>query len=233
MSKKIRVIVSLVLAAILLVATAMPFNAIEIHRFYGDIDNDGYVTTEDARIALLVTAGIYKETLRGLDFEAADVDFDGYVTTQDARAILKVAAGQVKESEMTGFEFSENPEDFAEKVNDYRFELNHDAVKFTLSPELCTAARIAAEEFALKTNTAFTREDGSYFYKLLDERGIEYTVADKIVIQSSFSYEYAVEQILADPQAEKSLISSNFSNIGVGAFSQDGRTFYWCIFLTK
>ncbi len=233
MSKRMRTIIGLCIVAIILVSTIIPNGAIIVERFYGDIDNDGYVTTEDARIALLVTAGIYEKTLRGMDFEAADVDFDGYVSTQDARIILQVAAGQLKKTSMEGFEFSEKPEDFADKINEYRFEKNHDAVKFHLSPELCTAARAAAEEFALNTNTAFTREDGTYFYKLLDEKGIEYTTVDKIVIQSSFSYEYAVEQILNDSQAEKSLISDNFSNIGVGAFSSDGRTFYWCIFLTK
>ena len=233
MSKKIRSIIVCVIALLLILISVMPNGAIQINRLYGDIDNDGYVTTEDARIALLVVAKIYDKELRGIDFEAADIDDDASITTQDARLILKVAAGQVEEKVMEGYEFSENPEEFAELINEYRFQENHDAVKFTLSPELCTAARISAEEYALKTGSAFTREDGTYYYKLLDDIGIEYSCADKIIIHSSFGYEQAIEQILSDPQAEKALTSSNYSNIGVGAFSNDGRTFYWCIFLTK
>lgn len=233
MSKRIRAIIICVIALSLVLVSVMPNGAIQINRLYGDIDNDGYVTTEDARIALLVVAQLYEKELYGIDFEAADIDGDAAITTQDARLILMTAAGQIFKKPMEGYEFSENPEEFAERINEYRFEKNHDAVKFTLSPELCTAARISAEEYALKTGSAFTREDGTYYYKLLDEMGIEYACADKIIIHSSFGYEQAIDKILSDSQAEKSLTSDNFSNIGVGAFSNDGRTFYWCIFLTK
>lgn len=233
MSRKIKALVVTVIAVALLWASVLPNSAYEITRYYGDINNDGYVTTEDARIALLVASGIYETKLYGLDFEAADVDNDSAISTQDALKILRVAAGQDFGVLMEGYEFSENPEEFANLINQYRFDENHDAVKYNLSPELCSAARIAAEEYALKTGSAFVREDGTYYYKLLDELGIQYTCADKIVIHSGFGYEQAVKQIIADSQAEKSLISDNFRNIGVGAFSSDGRTFYWCVFLTK
>lgn len=233
MSRKIKALVVTVIAVALLWASVLPNSAYEITRYYGDINNDGYVTTEDARTALLVAADIYERKLYGLDYEAADIDHDGDISTQDAREILRVAAGQVRGTLMEGYEFSENPEEFADRVNEYRFDKNHNSIKFNLSPELCDAARKAAEEYALKTGSAFIREDGTYYYKLLDEMGIEYTCADKIVIHSGFGYEQAVQQILADNQAEKSLVSDNFRNIGVGAFSSDGRTFYWCVFLTK
>ncbi len=233
MSRKMRAIVAFVLIAIIITASIVPNNALVIKRLYGDIDNDGYITTEDARTALLVAAGISDKVLRGLDFESADIDSDGRITTQDARNILKVAAGMSPETEMKGYEFSEEPEAFAKLINDYRFEKNHDATKFTLSKELCNAARVAAEEYALKTNNAFIRDDGTYFYKLLNDMNIKYTFADKIVLHSSFSYEYTVEQILKDPQAEKAIISGNFTKLGLGAYSSDGRTFYWCIFLVK
>lgn len=233
MSRKIRAILVCMLAFLLILVSVIPNSAIKINRLYGDINNDGYVTTEDARIALFVVAQIYERELRGMDFEAADIDGDAVITTQDARLILKAAAGQIEQKPMEGYEFSENPEEFAERINEYRFEDNHEAIKFTLSTELCNAARIAAEEYALKTGSALTREDGTYYYKLLDEMGIEYACADKIIIHSSFGYEQAIDKILSDSQAEKSLTSNNFSNIGVGAFSNDGRTFYWCIFLTK
>jgi uncharacterized protein YkwD len=124
-------------------------------------------------------------------------------------------------------------EAFAKIINDYRFDKDHNSVKLTLSNELCEVARIAAQEYALKTNSAFIREDGSLFYKLLDEKGIEYTYVDKIVIYSGFGYSQAAEEMLEDFQGEKMLSSATYSKIGVGAYSTDNRTFYWCVFVIR
>lgn len=233
MSKKLKIFLSVAVVVSMLLITAKPYGAIEIKRYYGDVDNDGYVTTDDARILLKIVANIYDKTLIGLDFEAADIDSDGQITTLDARNVLKIAAGQLPEEVMTGYEFSEHHEEFVEVINDYRFDKDHTSVKLTLSNELCDAARIAAQEYALKTNSAFIRADGTYFYKLLDEKGIDYTFADKIVIYSGFNYQNVAEEMLEDLQGEKMLTSKNFSKIGVGAYSTDGRTFYWCVFVTK
>ncbi len=234
MKGKARVIVAVsVIVALMVSVFMMPTGALEINRYYGDVDNDGYVTTVDARIVLMSVAGIYEKTLVGLDFEAADMDDDGKITTIDARLTLKTAAGQLQEKFMVGYEFSENHENFVKLVNDYRFEKDHKSVKLTLSNDLCEVARIAAQEYALKTGSAFIREDGSYFYKLLDEKGIEYTFADKVVIHSGFGYEGAFDDMIADMQSEKLLSSNNYSKIGVGAYSTDNRTFYWCVFVTR
>jgi uncharacterized protein YkwD len=232
-NKKIKIILALVVVIAVMCMSVMPFGAIEIKRYYGDVNNDGYVTTKDARIILMVVAQIYDKPLLGLDFEAADLDDDGQITTVDARLVLKTAAGQLAEEFMTGYEFSEHHEDFAKIINDYRFEKDHTLIKLTLNDDLCQVARIAAQEYALHTNTAFIREDGSLFNTLLDEYGIEYTFAEKIVIHSGFGYKQVAEEILEDFQNEKTLTSSNFSKIGVGAYSTDGRTFYWCVFVTK
>ena len=94
-------------------------------------------------------------------------------------------------------------------------------------------ARTAAQEYATKTGSSFIREDGSHYYKILDEKGIKYTCADKMITTASFGYVQAAQKILTDAQSEKALLSDNFRNIGVGAFSTDGRTFYWCVILTK
>ncbi len=233
MNKKLKVILVFVVILSFICVSVPPFGAIQIKRCYGDVNNDGYVTTKDARIILMAVAGIYEKTLMGLDFEAADIDDDGQITTLDARLVLKTAAGQLAEEFMTGYEFSEHHEDFAKVINDYRFTKDHTLIKLTLSDDLCEAARIAAQEYALKTDSAFVREDGSLFYTLLDEQGIEYTFADKIVIHSGFGYEQVAEEMLEDLQNEKTLTSRNFSKIGVGAYSTDGRTFYWCVFVTR
>ncbi len=234
MKRKAMVIVAvLVTVALLTVYFMLPTGALEIKRYYGDVDNDGYVTTVDARIVLMCVAGIYEKTLLGLDYEAADMDDDGKLTTIDARLTLQTAAGQLDERFMVGYEFTENHQEFTKLINDYSYEKDHKLIKLTLSNDLCDAARVAAQEYALKTGSAFIREDGSYFYKLLDEKGIVYNVADKVVIHSGYGYEKAFEDMLNDLQSEKLLTSKNFSKIGIGAYSTDNRTFYWCIFVTK
>ena len=233
MKKVLKLAVCFLLVAGIVFATAVPYGALEIKRYYGDIDNDGYVTTMDARIVLMAVAGIYNKTLAGVDFEAADLDNDGKLSTNDARLVLKTAAGQLEEDFMVGYEFSENHEAFVKIINDYRFEKDHKSVKLTLSNELCEVARIAAQEYALETGNAFIREDGTLFNTLLDEYGIEYTYLDKIVIYSGFGYQEAAEEMLDDMQGEKMLSSSNFSKIGVGAYSTDNRTFYWCVFVMR
>lgn len=233
MKRALKILLCFAVVVSVICATAVPYGALEIKRYYGDVDNDGYVTTMDARIVLMAVAGIYNKTLAGVDFEAADLDDDGRLSTADARLVLKTAAGQLEEKFMVGYEFSENHEAFVKIINDYRFEKDHKLIKLTLSNELCEVARIAAQEYALKTGSAFVREDGSLFNTLLDEKGIEYTYLDKIVIYSGFGYEEAAQEMLDDMQGEKMLSSSNFSKIGVGAYSTDNRTFYWCVFVMR
>lgn len=233
MNKALKIVTAAVVVAALVCASVVPYGAIEIKRYYGDVDNDGYVTTADARIVLMVVAGIYGKTLAGVDFAAADMDNDGKITTKDARTVLKTAAGQLSENFMTGYEFSEHHEDFVKIINDYRFDKDHKSIKLTLSNELCQVARIAAQEYALKTGSAFIREDGSLYNTLLDEQGIEYTYLDKTVIYSGFGYEEAAEVMLNDMQGEKMLTSKDYSKIGVGAYSTDNRTFYWCVFVMR
>lgn len=58
---------------------------------YGDINNDGFVTAEDARLALRFAVGLEFPTK--LMAIAADVDNDDFLTAQDARLILRFAVG--------------------------------------------------------------------------------------------------------------------------------------------
>ncbi len=230
MKKAFKIIVSAVVIAAVIVLTAMPFWAVEIKRYYGDINNDSYVTTQDAILALSVAVGIHSDKLIGMDFEATDMDDDNSITTKDARLILRTAAGQELKRQMEGYEFDENSDLFLKKVNEMR--INEGSSTLKLSKDLCDAAREAAEEYATKTGTAFTREDGSYYYKLLDEKGISYTFADKIIIPAAFGYKETFDELVKIEQSKKALCSKNFKKFGVGAYTKDGHTFYWCIFLT-
>ncbi len=230
MKKTSKIIVAAVVITAVIVLTVMPFGAVEIKRFYGDINNDNYITTQDAITALSIAAGIYDDELTGMDFECADIVKDNKIDTTDARLILRTAAGQEFKRQMAGYEFSENPDLFLKKVNDMR--MNEGISSLKLSNELSNAAKEAAEEFATKTGTALAREDGSYYYKLLDEKGISYTFADKIIIPASFGYKETFEELKKIEQSQKALCNKNFKKFGVGAYTKDGHTFYWCIFLT-
>lgn len=55
----------------------------------GDVNLDGYVTTEDARLAL--RAAVELVTLSGAQWENADVDGNGVINSTDARYILRYA----------------------------------------------------------------------------------------------------------------------------------------------
>ena len=230
MRKAFKIIVIAVVITAIIVLTAMPFGAVEIKRYYGDVNNDNNVTTQDVIIALSVATGIYTDSLTNMDFEATDIDCDKTITTNDARLILKTAAGQEFKKYMEGYEFSENPDLLLKKVNEMR--ANEGISSLKLSSELCNLAKEAAEEYATKTGSAFTREDGSYYYKLLDEKGVNYTFADKIIIPASFGYKETFDELIKVQQSQKALCSKNFKKFGVGAYTKDGHTFYWCILLT-
>ena len=92
MKKTIRVALSAILVTVLVTACILPMTALEIRRWYGDIDNNGDVDIADARAALIAAVGIGAE-LEDMDFVAADVNFDDIITTDDACIILKMAAG--------------------------------------------------------------------------------------------------------------------------------------------
>lgn len=230
MKKAFKISVIAIVITAIIVLSSMPFGAIEIKRYYGDINNDNYVTTRDVIIALSVAAGIYEDDLTGMDFEATDMDDDNDISTNDARLILKTAAGQEFKRYMEGYEFDENADLFLKKINEMRVDEGVSTLK--LSNNLCNIAREAAEEYATKTGTAFAREDGSYYYTLLDENEVTYTTADKIIIPASFGYKETFDELIKVPQSKKALLSTNFKKFGIGAYSKDGHTFYWCIFLT-
>ncbi len=60
-------------------------------RILGDVNGDGDITAEDARLALRASASL--EYLDENAYNAADTNFDGNLTAEDARMILRVSAG--------------------------------------------------------------------------------------------------------------------------------------------
>lgn len=208
--------------------------AIEIKRYYGDIDNDGVVSAVDAKTALLCALNIPGGELAGDDLFCADVDRDGSVTIGDARIILRTSSEIVPPEFMENYEFDPNTAEFTRLVNELRRSYSKTALHSVLcSDELCSVAEKAAEDFCVNTGNAFVNFDGTYFYELLREENISFTMADKIVVSSSSNYKSAFNKMIKEVQGKKAFLNGNFTKIGVGGYSADGRTFYWCVFLIK
>ena len=80
--------------------TATKTDAIPVNPFLlGDVDADGRITAEDARLALRFSVGLgERDGVVAADqaddsFRAADFDHNGAVDSADARAILRVSVG--------------------------------------------------------------------------------------------------------------------------------------------
>lgn len=90
-----RIVTLLTVTALFCSLVSIGFSANAVYEndtVYGDIDGNGKVDTEDARLALKLASGVIL-----LEDEAqlkrADVNFDGAVTVFDARQILRGVAG--------------------------------------------------------------------------------------------------------------------------------------------
>ncbi|MBO7179591.1 MAG: hypothetical protein J6V78_04550 [Clostridia bacterium] len=222
----------LFVAMALIAVACLPMVAFEVKRYYGDFDNDGKVTVTDARNILCEAIGIYDSTLGEHDFAAADINGDGVLTTADARLALRIAAQLEVKEFMPTYEFNKHEEEIVGFINDYRKTQSENALPdLRLSTELSAAADQAAMEFALQTGTALRRGNGTYYNTLLDEKDIVYNFADKVMCVSTTSYAQCYDKMLSEAQSRKAFLSQNFSEIGIGAFSRDGRTVYWCIIL--
>ena len=226
--------IAIVLVAVTLLAVSMiPMVAFEVKRYYGDLDNDGKVTVTDARNILCEAIGIYDSTLGEHDFAAVDIDKDGVLTTKDARLALRIAAQLEAREFMPTYEFNKHEEEILGFINEYRNKQSEGELpELTLSTELSAAADQAAMEFALQTGTALRRGNKTYYNTLLDEKGISYNFVDKVMCVSTTSYAQCYDKMMSEVQTRKAFLSENFTEIGVGAFSRDGRTVYWCIIFT-
>ena len=59
----------------------------------GDIDNNGKVTTADARLVLRIAVGLESIESYSVPLEAVDMNGDGKIATSDARIVLRKALG--------------------------------------------------------------------------------------------------------------------------------------------
>ena len=225
--------IAIVIVAVALIAvTCLPMVAFEVKRYYGDVDNDGLVTVEDARNVLRTAIEISENNLSEHDFTAADIDGDGKLTVTDARRTLRIAAQLEAKVFMPAYEFNKHEEELLALINNYRkTESDNELKNLILSEELSKVADQAAFEFVTQTGNALRRGDGTYYNTLLDSYGIQYNFADKVMCVSTTSYAQCYDKMIKEMQSNKAFKSENFNEIGIGAYSKDGRTVYWCIIL--
>lgn len=220
-------------AAAIFLLCILSGSALEAKRYLGDIDNDGTVSTADAREILLIALEITsRESLDEEQLLCADVDENGKINSVDARLALLTAIG-VEEPEEVSFEFKPRKNELLKKLNEYRLLLSSNELsELSLSDELCAAADDAARIFTEETGSVYINPDGSLYYKALKECGIAFTIAEKSVVESSSDYKAAYKKLTSDERVKKALMSGNYSEIGIGAYSNDGRSFYWCVIFT-
>ena len=232
MKSVVKKIALLLVVVALFVASMIPMVAFEVKRYYGDVDNDGAVTITDARTILTAAIEISENNLSEHDFAAADIDCDGKLGVADARLALRIAAQLEAKNYMPAYEFNKHEEEFVGLINEYRkTESENELGNLTLSEELSAVADQAAFEFVTQTGSALRRGNGSYYNTLLDEYNITYNCADKVMCVSTTSYGQCYDKVIKEAQSEKAFMSKNYSEIGIGAYSKDGRTVYWCIVL--
>ena len=74
----------------------------------GDIDNDSYITMNDARYALRVAAGIESCYVNSDEFKLMDFDQDEVISLSDVRNIMLIATG-ISESIIDGIKITTLP----------------------------------------------------------------------------------------------------------------------------
>lgn len=232
MKSVLKKIAVLLVVAVLLAVSMIPMVAFEVKRYYGDVDNDGLVTVEDARNVLRTAIEISENNLSEHDFAAADIDCDQKITVTDARRTLRIAAQLEAKVFMPAYEFNKHEEELLALINGYRKDESDNELKnLILSEELSKVADQAAFEFVTQTGSGLRRGDGTYYNTLLDSYGIQYNFADKVMCVSTTSYAQCYDKMIKELQSNKAFKSENFDEIGIGAYSKDGRTVYWCIIL--
>ena len=232
MKSVLKKIAVLLVVAVLLAVSMIPMVAFEVKRYYGDVDNDGLVTVEDARNVLRTAIEISENNLSEHDFAAADIDCDQKITVTDARRTLRIAAQLEAKVFMPAYEFNKHEEELLALINGYRKDESDNELKnLILSEELSKVADQAAFEFVTQTGSGLRRGDGTYYNTLLDSYGIQYDFADKVMCVSTTSYAQCYDKMIKEMQSNKAFKSENFDEIGIGAYSKDGRTVYWCIIL--
>jgi hypothetical protein len=92
MKKTFKVLVIAVVITAIIVLTTMPFGAIEIKRYYGDINNDGLLDVRD--VTQIARFGVGKRQFTEEENLAADVNLDKTVDVRDITQLCRKIVGK-------------------------------------------------------------------------------------------------------------------------------------------
>lgn len=116
------------LAVLIVMSFLLPcfalFSSAESEYIFGDLDNDGFVRANDARIVLRYSAGLI--SFDKIQLAKADINSDGAVKAGDARILLRWSAKLEKDCDyynsyamgLSGMEYASNGKETAFKIID-------------------------------------------------------------------------------------------------------------------
>ncbi len=216
----------------------------------GDVDGNGQILANDARLALRASAKL--EELDKKQLLAADVDGDKRVLANDARQILRYSAKLQRGFEkavpgtvptttlpvttpmierttkaLPAWVMTNFAAEVFQYINEYRAQYGYMA--YTLDAKLCTLASIRCKE--LVTNFSDMRPDGTDFSTVFGEYGIIYNkCGESILRDNDMDARGAVVELSKNDADNQKIFApmSDFDRIGV-AVLQNGSNYYLVI----
>ena len=198
-------------------------------RYYGDYDNDGQVTTDDARTALRMAVGITPAPT-GNDLTCLDTDFDGEVDTDDARYILRMAVGLEPKEYMSDSDFKPDSSVLIAKNALAREHAELDALQ--VNAELSKAALKLAEQLYANEDPRFL-SNGEYWFTVVKSMVPKAAYIDACFYCGSGISGAAYTALCADASANEMLLSEQFNSIGAGCYEAPDGLYYWCVITAK
>ena len=172
------------------------------------------------------TYDVYSDGTKKITSSSDRIEYDktGYNAT---------TAQLLPEAKKTKNQFSSTINQVFKNVNSYREEANSKSIdgisnrkSLILNENLCVAACVRVLEIGYSSKFTHTRPNGSKFYSIFDEMNIDYITAGE-----NISYGYSDANSVSEGWKNseghyENMISSKFSQIGIGVFEIEG-TYYW------
>lgn len=146
-----------------------------------------------------------------------------YTTTSELLPEAKIARNQ----------YSDMISQVVKNTNSYRQEANINSIdgianrnNLSINENLCVAACVRAIEMAYSSKFSHTRPNGEAFYSILNEMNISYMAAGENIAKGYSTANSVCERWKNSKGHYENIISSDFSQIGIGVFEHEG-TYYW------
>ena len=172
------------------------------------------------------TYDVYSDGTKKITNSSDKIEYDrtGYNAT---------TAQLIPEAKTTKNQYSSMINQVFKNVNSYREEANSNSIDgvsnrkpLILNENLCIAACVRALEMGYSSKFTHTRPNGSKFYSIFDEMNIDYMAAGENISYGYSDANSASEGWKNSANHYKNMISSKFSQIGIGVFKIEGN-YYW------